>query len=348
LICLQLSRQYRRLGSVITFATSDLRGIASRNRTSESVSNTPEAIAATLSRPELREVDRKFPPELPMQPRRILFHLTNLFSDEQVVGGAELGTLVVMKALRSCGIEPYVVMHGHGYFAQLLRQEQIPFEVIVLREKVATASRNRLLVTRIVPLVSEVRRLAADIASIIERFGIHIVHANHQFGYLACGLAARRKRIPCIWHLHEGWDRSFGMEALRLVGPRLAHHVISIAPYEQSTVRGLTCRVNHSIVEQAFDFKDLQSSRTRSRDDVRREFGVNDGEIFIGYISHLAPYKGQRTFVRAFARLLKDCGDCRAAVIGGPRKTFEWFRDELKAETRSLGIANRLAFGLRS
>ena len=35
-----------------------------------------------------------------MQGRRVLFALSNLFSDEQVIGGAELGMLVVMKALK--------------------------------------------------------------------------------------------------------------------------------------------------------------------------------------------------------------------------------------------------------
>jgi glycosyltransferase involved in cell wall biosynthesis len=226
-----------------------------------------------------------------VQVRRVLFVLSNLFSDEQVIGGAELGLLTVMRALRKSGVEAYVAMHGSGYYGELLRREGIQFEVVPLSETIAKVSRNRQVVWRSVPILLEIGRLAVAVGGIARRWNIDLFHVNHPYGYVACGLAARRLGVPCIWHLHEGWERSFTTRCLEFAGRVLADHVINIAPYEQSTVSALTDRVPHTIIENAFDFEELRQSQNRSRDDVRSELGVGPSEVLIGYISHLAPYK---------------------------------------------------------
>jgi hypothetical protein len=203
--------------------------------------------------------------------RRVLFALSNLFSDEQVIGGAELGMLVVMRALRKNGVEPYVVMHGSGYFGELLRREGIEFEVVRLSNPITNLSRNRPIVWHSVAIVLEIRRLAAAVRRIARRWNIQALHVHHPYGYIACGLAARRMGIPCIWHLHEGWEKSATTRMLVVAGWVLADHVITIAPYEHSTVVALTDRIPHTMIENAFDFEELRQSRTRSRFDVRAE-----------------------------------------------------------------------------
>jgi glycosyltransferase involved in cell wall biosynthesis len=276
--------------------------------------------------------------------RRVLFVFSNLFSDEQVIGGAELGMLIVMKALRKSGVETYVAMHGSGHYGELLRREGIQFEVVPLSETMTKLSRNRQVIWQSVPILLEIRRLAATVEGIARRWSIDLFHVHHPYGYLACGLAAKRLGVPCIWHLHEGWERGLTTRCFEIAGRSLADHVINIAPYEQSTVSALTDQVPHSIVENAFDFEDLRQSQSRCRDDVRSEFGVEPSEVLIGYVSHIAPYKGQRTFVRALDRLARGGSTFRAIIVGGPRKSFEWFRDELKAEVSELGLSNKIVF----
>jgi hypothetical protein len=102
--------------------------------------------------------------------RRILFVLSNLFSDEQVIGGAELGMLIVMRALRKSGVETYVAMHGSGHFGELLRREGIQFQVIPLSETITKVSRNRQVIWQSVPILLEIRRLAAAVRGIAQRW----------------------------------------------------------------------------------------------------------------------------------------------------------------------------------
>jgi glycosyltransferase involved in cell wall biosynthesis len=276
--------------------------------------------------------------------RRILFALSNSFSDEQVIGGAELGTLVVMKELKTINVEPYVVMHGSGHFGELLRREGIAFEVVQLSEPVSKLSRNRSMASKSIPVLIEIRRLATSITRVVERWKIDILHANHHFGYIACGMAAKFKSIPSVWHLHEGWDRNAISRVLEIAGPFLADHIVTIAPYEQSTVASLTSRVAHTLIEHAFDFSELERSVSRSRQDIREELGIGSSEILIGYVSHLAPYKGQRTFVRALTNLASEGLQFKAIIVGGPRKSCEWFRDELQAEVRELALSGQIIF----
>lgn len=161
---------------------------------------------------------------------------------------------------------------------------------------------------------------------------------------MSCGLAARACRIPCIWHLHESWEPGLLSSTLSALGPLVADHVITIAEYETMTAAKLIARVEHTLVPNAFDFDELGAACTRSAEDVRAEFGIEPDQIVIGYVSHLAPYKGQRTFLQAFAALAQDHPRCRALVVGGPRKSCEWFRDELYEEARKLAIDDRVVF----
>jgi glycosyltransferase involved in cell wall biosynthesis len=278
-----------------------------------------------------------------MQGRRVLFALSNLFSDEQVIGGAELGMLAVMKALKTTGVQPYVVMHGSGHFGELLRREAIEFEVVPLSEKIARLSRNRSIRWQSAQIGLEIIRLATAVTRIARRWNIDLLHASHLYGYMACGLAAKTIRTPCIWHLHEGWERGTITNILEFTGRALANHVITIAPYEASTV-ALTSRVPHTLIENAFDFKELTLSRNRPRHEVRAEFGVGSSEILIGYVSHLAPYKGQRTFVRALSHLVNGGRAFKAIIVGGPRKSFEWFQRELQVEVEELGLSEHVLF----
>jgi glycosyltransferase involved in cell wall biosynthesis len=282
---------------------------------------------------------------------RVLFHLSNSFSEAQVIGGAELGMLVVMKALRSIGFEPHVLMHGGGYFEKLLTQSGIPYEIRGLASNASGLSRNKRIGVRdALVATTETIRTASGISRAVNNWKIDVIHANHLSGYLSCGLAARWNRIPNVWHLHEGLERGFVSHILEKAARILADHLITMAPYEASTIARMTRQLGHTMIESAFAFDELLASPRRDRDELRNEFGVGPQDVLIAYVSHLAPYKGQGTFVKAFAQLPRNASPrYRAVIVGGPRKSFEWFPDQLRTEVTSLGLQDRVQFcGYRS
>jgi glycosyltransferase involved in cell wall biosynthesis len=78
------------------------------------------------------------------------------------------------------------------------------------------------------------------------------------------------------------------------------------------------------------------SQEGRSREDVRRELGVQDGEVLVGTVANLRPEKRYSVLLRA-ARHLIDTGlPVRFAAVGeGP------IRAEIEAEHRALGLGDR-------
>jgi glycosyltransferase involved in cell wall biosynthesis len=273
---------------------------------------------------------------------RILLHLSNSFSNDQVIGGAELGMLTIMKELRGGGFEPHVVMHGGGYFESLLKESAIPYEIIPLASNASAISRNRRVAFADLPAAAtQVLRTAHKISKFARSWKIDVIHANHLSGYLSCSLAAKRNRIPNIWHLHEGLAAGLVSQVLQRSASVLTNHVITMAPYEASTIEYMTRHVEHTMIEGAFAFDELLASRKRSDIEIRAELGIDPEDVLVAYVSHLAPYKGQGTFLESFSRLPQNAG-YRAVLVGGPRKSYEWFPKQLRADVKSLGLEARV------
>jgi len=250
--------------------------------------------------------------------------------------------LTIMKGLRINGFDPYVVMHGGGYFESLLKESAIPYEIVPLASNASVISRNRRVGLADLPAAAmQVLRTAHKISKVARSWKIDLIHANHLSGYLSCSLAAKRNRIPNIWHLHEGLAVGVVSQVLQRSASVLTNHVITMAPYEASTVEYMTRQVDHTMIEGAFAFDELLASRKRSGLEIRSEFGIEPTDVLVAYVSHLAPYKGQGTFLESFSRLPQNAG-YRALLVGGPRKSFEWFSKELRADVNSLGLEGRV------
>lgn len=277
--------------------------------------------------------------------RRVLFHFSNSFDPEQKVGGAEIAALAIMKRLPKEGWQPYALMHAEGLLIPQLERHRIPWKIVPLTRHVTDFSRNRSPSARqAMGAAASIATLAWRVCRAIREWKIDLVHAHHMYGYLSCGIAARLCRVPCIWHLHESWEPGFVCGTLSRLGPFVADHVITIAEYETTTAAQLVARVGHTLVPNAFDFDELAAAQKRPSEDVRAEFGIRPDHILIGYVSQLAPYKGQRTFLQAFASLAQSDPRCRALVVGGPRKSYQWFRDALLQDARELGLGDRVVF----
>jgi glycosyltransferase involved in cell wall biosynthesis len=84
--------------------------------------------------------------------------------------------------------------------------------------------------------------------------------------------------------------------------------------------------------------------RRYPREEVRREWGLAEGETAIGVVGHLSTVKGQADLIEAAAPLMRDRAGVRLFVIGdGP------LRARLQARAAALGLAGRVVFtGVRA
>ena len=236
-------------------------------------------------------------------------------------------------------------MHDEGILAAQLDQHGIPWKVFRLSSTLGGVSRNeRPSLNQMFAAGTGFVALASRLCGLIREWNISLIHANHMYGYLSGGIAARLCAIPCVWHLHESWEPGLICDLLTRLGPLIASHVITIAEFETKTAAKLVERVGYTLIPNAFDFEELEAARKRSAEEVRAEFGITSSQLLFGYVSHLAPYKGQHTFLQAFARVARDHPHSRALIVGGPRKHCDWFRDQLLEDARKMAVLDRVVF----
>lgn len=175
-----------------------------------------------------------------------------------------------------------------------------------------------------------------------------LVHSHHPYAFLLGGLAARWAGVPCIWHFHDvwepGWAKHFIMQSARFLA---SHRIANTSTTAQKLPQG-TGLPPASIVYNGFDFEEFRRGRRKDPLGVRRELGVPPGAVLIGYVSHLAPYKGQAVFLQALAQVVKQSPSVRALIVGGPRKSFEHYPEELRDLSARLGLSESVFFtGMR-
>src|SRR5262249_20670136 len=135
-------------------------------------------------------------------------------------------------------------------------------------------------------------RLIGQVVTLLKDKDVRLVHCNHPYAFVIGGVPARRAGVPRIWHFPDvwepGWFTSCFMLSARLLPDQL------LANSEATALKlprrwGPPLRVLHN----GFDFAEFRGAQRKDPAEVRREFGVAPGAPLIGYVSHLAPYKGQ-------------------------------------------------------
>lgn len=158
-----------------------------------------------------------------------------------------------------------------------------------------------------------------------------------------CGLAARRLNIPCIWHLEDLISPRFG-GIYRWVFNQLAARLPTrLSVNGAQTLRPFRIDVceKTSIVPNAINTQLFRPSRDGSS--IRREFGIEPGEVLIGSVARLTPWKGQDLLVDAFAQLVRHT-PAKLLVVGSALFESRAFETHLRAKVQSLGLEDHVHF----
>lgn len=89
---------------------------------------------------------------------------------------------------------------------------------------------------------------------------------------------------------------------------------------------------------------DLAEFTPAERPAVRREWGIADDELLVGWVGRLDRKKRVEDFVRAATLLQPRRSEARFVVIGGPDAFMPEYADELRALAAELGVADVVRF----
>lgn len=256
-----------------------------------------------------------------------------------IVGGAQENTLWNIIDLRDRHGDEVVLLHGPttGPEGSLLgevdrrglRREEIPSLIrsISPRRDIAAA---RLLRKRIEQLKPDVVHTHSSKAGILGRW------------------AAWESKVPAVIHTIHGlpfhpYESRFKNAVYRLAerwAARRCHRLITVA----DAMRDQALAVNVGRPEQyvtipsGMEVEPFLVPR-RSRDDVRREFGIASDRLVVGKIARLFEFKGHDDVIAAANPLLRRHPSLQFVFVGGG----QW-RQRLEEKVRSLGWADRFVF----
>ena len=203
-----------------------------------------------------------------------------------------------------------------------------------------------------VAVVDERQHTAIGILVFLRRFlkdrRIDLVHTHRykdtMLGILAAKLSGVPHVIRTVHGLAEpmaGWSRakSWCYEALdRVILRYFANRVIAVSGRMAATLRASgygTCSV--TAIHNGLHVGRVRAFR--SRDDLRRELGIEPGAFVIGTAGRLSPVKAQALLLHAGVRIVLQRPDAHFLIVGnGP------LRGELVSLAVTLGIGSRTVF----
>lgn len=254
-------------------------------------------------------------------------------------GSAHSG-LLLADGLREAGWETHVAFGFEGPMA----------------ERYASAGHN----THVVPHDNWLRRgrthqfakdvllewkTASAFEDLIDEVAPEVVYLNTAVS-LAGALAARRKGVPCVWHLREmftdvGGEMHAPGWAIPLVRWIIRIHAGRLVANSAATARSLLGdrAEDVSVVPNAVRSAFFEEDRTQR--EARSVFGLTPKEAVIGVPGTLRPIKGHPFFFDAVAPLLRKRDELRVAVTGDGASDFV---ARLKRQIRDLGIQDRVVF----
>jgi glycosyltransferase involved in cell wall biosynthesis len=252
------------------------------------------------------------------------------------LSGGELALARLLPALRN--VEPLVLLGEHGPLEELLRERQIPTEVLLLDEDVANTSR-----TAVTPGAVGLRRLTAtahDIRRLAQRLRElepDLLHTNSLKGALLGGVAGRLAGVPVLWHVRDRIATDY-MPRPAVILVRAASWVLpsAVIANSASTRRTLGRRHRADVIGSPIVYDLVEASA---------HLGTSTmcGPLRVAMVGRLAPWKGQDVFLEAFARAFPD-GDEQAVLAGSAMFGEDVFEAQLRARTVELGIADRVEF----
>jgi glycosyltransferase involved in cell wall biosynthesis len=251
------------------------------------------------------------------------------------VGRLSGGELALARLVENLDVDVHVILGEDGPLAERLQKAGAAVEVLPLppiardlrRDQVGARPKAALASARYVAtLTRRLRRLRPD-----------LVDANSLKASLYGGLAARAAGVPLVVHLHDRLASDYlPPAALRVSRGTIRHFASGLITNSTSTLETVSHRPEHSAVIPPGIPASWCSRPTPDR-------LARTGPLRVGMVGRIAPWKGQRVFLSAFAEAFPD-GGAEAVIVGSALFGEEGYGNELGSLVNDLGIANSVRF----
>lgn len=240
--------------------------------------------------------------------------------------GAELATLRLVSALRTAPtgltLEPSVIYTEDGPMVGAMKSQGIPTSVLANSfDSRSVTIRSSGWLRRLVGALALIR-VGWALGAAVREHGADVLVAGSTKALIMSAVAAKRARIPVIWHVHDRISAEyFGATLaflLRMLGKFVADGYIANSKSTESSLR--PGRLPGVVAYPGLDFQQTTDTQHAPQRPAT--------ETVISVVGRLTQWKGQDVFLRALANT--KVRPQRTYLVGGTFFGEEPFRTELE------------------
>lgn len=248
--------------------------------------------------------------------------------------GGEIALARLLPALER--YQPRVILGEHGPLEDRLREMVIPVEVLELDAAARGVKRDEVRAGGLSgSALRSTARYVKLLAARLRALDADLVHTNSLKSGFYGGLAARRAGVPVVWHLRDRIAADY-LSSQAVVLTRSAIWALPRAVIANSratigtTGRGRPGQLR-AVVHDPYQPVTAPAARPV-------------GDVVVGMVGRLAPWKGQHVFIRAIAAARTEVPRLRARIIGAPLFGEDEYAAELRQLAGDLGVEDIVEF----
>ncbi|MFL2665778.1 MAG: glycosyltransferase family 4 protein [Flavobacteriaceae bacterium] len=260
---------------------------------------------------------------------RIKKKILLLHSSNDLYGASKI-FLQITQILNNQGYEIHVVLPSKGPMDDFLENIiNLNYHSLgVLRKKYL----NPLgLINRILTNLKAIQFLS----SYIKRNEINLVYTNTST-ILAGGIAAKKNKIPSLFHIHEipVGNKFYELFTGKMIN-KYSNRIIAVS----NSVKNYWIKnVNENKIERIYNGIVFQ------KNEFFEKIKKNETDYVITTVSRLIPYKGHNYLIDIAEELLKKSNNFKFWIIGDTLKSYSNYERKLKNRVTHLGLNNRIKF----
>ena len=264
------------------------------------------------------------------------------------MGGVQFSTLYLARNLDQARWKPIVVCPEEGDLTGACRDSAV--ETRVLDQPRLWSTSVRLGAARLPNPAAwawdawVIGKAARPLRNFLAQCSPDLIVTKGLSSHFLGGWAARKLRIPCVWHVQDLiserplgiYRRAFG-RAARWLPQQIIVDGESIA---RQLPRSLQPRI--TVIHNGIDTSVFRPGLDGAG--VREELGIPKDHLVIGHVGRITPWKGQHYLIEAFARIANDHPNLSLLLAGAPVFDNDSYQRRLLSMASQLNLKERIKF----
>lgn len=249
--------------------------------------------------------------------------------------GAQKSMLKLIKSLNKKIFEYKVVTTKNGKLKNALEQYSISVDVVELGKK-ANVFGGKILTYTIfekILVVFQILFYNLKLITYIYKNNIDIVYVNDIRALVYSFIASKILRKKIIWYVRENIS-----PRIANIGFRFADNIITIAEGVLREVPSNKINKYKHKLKNIYTGFDFEQFKIYNKNTVKKEFGISENDLVIGYLGSINERKGIDLLVEAFIDLSYQYANIQLLIVGDVSTGYEDYWGKLSAKLYEVDV----------